>query len=191
MPILSTRTVRQTVSTSDLKNLSDTKISPEPFKKLFVEYLAREKNDLALRQAVDKAGAAELKEALPVILKIAKDKNAHKYLRVFAIRATGQLGGRDTLPELTVFFDDNNVALSIRDFDNKAYDVRIRDAALAMAIHLHGQKLTDFGFKHDLLKLEAVDWVRHFVISDDAREQALTKWKAFAEKEKLPTERKP
>jgi hypothetical protein len=171
------------VTQIDLNTLLDPQISPEPFKKLFVEYLAGETNHLALRRGVQLAESAKLKEALPAILTIAKDKKTRAPLRVAAVRAAGLLGGRDALPELALFFNDNDSFGTIVG-DGKVHQLQVRDVALAMAIHLHGQKLTDFGFKYDLPKsknLEDEDWYLHLILMDEAREPALTKWKAFAE----------
>lgn len=166
----------------------------EPIQKLFLEFLAREKNQSALEQAIQLTEWVKLNEALPAVLKIAEGKNTSPPLRATAVRAIGRLGGRDALPQLTPFFNDNSPFVEATLVGGeRGQHLRVRDVALAMAIHLHGQKLTDFGFKRDLPKFETFEdfgWFRHFMISDDAREPALTKWKAFAEKEKLPTERK-
>jgi hypothetical protein len=178
------------LSRSNLKTYLESPSAREPFQRLFIEFLAREKNQHTLVQAVQLTESARLNEALPAILKLAEGKNTSPPLRATAVRAIGRLGGRDSLPLLTPFFDDNSPFVEATLIGGeKGQHLRVCDVALGMAIHLHGQKLTDFGFKRDLPKsekFEDVGWFRHFLISDDAREQALTKWKAFAEKKLTP-----
>lgn len=178
---------------SNLKTYLEPITSREPFKRLFLEYLDRETNSVALLPGVHLAGSAKLKEALPLMLKVAKQKNLDGHLRAEALRVASQLGGSTILPEFVPFFEDTSLVAIIRPFNRKRLEIQFRDVALGLALHLTEQSQKDFGFVYALprpTRFEDEGWAFHFALQDEAREPALKKWKAFAKKEKLLPETK-
>jgi len=66
--------------------------------------------------------------------------------------------------------------------------IEVRDIVLAMLIHLTGQKLEDYGYKHARPDTRTIfNRYSLLFLSDEERNAALSKWKAWRAKHPLPT----
>jgi hypothetical protein len=165
----------------------------EAFKKMFVEYLARERNELPLRAAMEIVVAEELKPAVPTLLRIAGDQKRNAQSRSFALTGAAKLSGKDILPDLVPFLDDPTPVVMTEHYRPKR-EVEMRDAALGIAVVMTGQKLTDYGFNRDLPPNIGAGSLLSDVYfsfpSEEARTRGMKKWGEFVAREKLLPETK-
>lgn len=132
-----------------------------------------------------------LPEALPLAESIVRSKARGKRME-YALHLIGKLGGEDQVPLLESMLA-NDVILSkrmVRAVDKKktgervlvAYDYRVRDLALAMLWHLHGEHPARHGF--DPKRMRPHQWYLFALesmgfTSDEQRAAAFAEWDQF------------
>jgi hypothetical protein len=176
----------QILSQTNWSNLLAGKGGSAPFKKLYVEYLGTQNNTNILRRALQLAVTADLKEAIPTALKLAKDKNTLGTIRAYAVTAMSKLGSKETVAELQPFLEDTTIVATVR-VNNEQKQVEMRDLALGVSLVLAGQTMTEYGFDRNppATSTLTVSYIYFSFSAPEKRDEAMKKWKEFAKKEKL------
>lgn len=121
-----------------------------------------------------------LREALEPAAALALRNDAPAHLRPYGVLAMGKLGGKEQLPALEPLLDDAT-EFTLHGRDNQQIRTQLRDVALAVMVHLSGQKLVDYGFDHFSLN---PSWLFNpgslGFSKPENREKALAKWRAWA-----------
>ena len=154
----------------------------EPLRALLGGWVARPFDDnMVTYQNVQLALRYNLRQAIEPAAALANRAEAPAHLRPYGVLALGKLGGKAQLPALTPLLDDTT-EFTMHGRDNQQIRTQIRDVALAVMVHLSGQKLIDYGFDHFSLN---PSWLFNpgslGFSKPEAREQALAKWRAWAE----------
>lgn len=123
-----------------------------------------------------------LKDALQPALALIEPPSAPSHLEPFAILAIGKLGGTEHLAALEPLLNDDRAIDAIERGGQKS-DTQIRDVALAVMVHLSGQKLSDYGFAHAKSNAWYLFNANTLGFNDPAaRAEALKKWRAWSDK---------
>jgi hypothetical protein len=154
-----------------------------PFKKLFFTWMDNRTDVNSQSQCLSIIQQFNLKEGIGFAAKMMKDKNNQMYMRAQALTVVGKMGGKDHIPDMEALLDDDTQVQQFN-LNNIQGTVEIRDIALAMAIHLKGQKPKEFGF--ELLQNEQQLWQYYFLGFEtaDKRKASQKKWKDWLEAEK-------
>jgi hypothetical protein len=151
-----------------------------PLRTLFFLWMESRDDPNTVTVALTLVQEFALKEGIPLTIRIVNDKLQNSYYRAQAITVLGKLGSKEHGKDLTNLFTDD---LPLQPFNLKGKNgtVQLRDVALAMAIHLHGQKPKEFGF--EFVDNESNLWSYYNLgfESDEKREASLKKWKNWAE----------
>ena len=124
-----------------------------------------------------------LKDAVQPALALLGPPGGPSNLEPFAILTIGKLGGPEHLPALEPILKDER-AIDAVDRGGQKSNTQIRDVALAAMIHLTRQKLSDYGFAHAKTHPYYLFNTNTLGFNDPAaREAALKKWLAWAEKQ--------
>lgn len=153
----------------------------EPLRALLGGWVERRFDDnMVTYQNVQLALAYNLRQALEPAAALANRKDAPAHLRPYGVLAVGKLGGKDQLAKLEPLLGDAT-EFTMHGRDNQQIRTQIRDVALAVMVHLSGQKLIDYGFDHFSLNPR---WLFNpgslGFNTPEAREKALAKWRAWA-----------
>lgn len=146
-------------------------------RKILYKWLETRSSDYASYQGVYLILQADVKDALPLTLRLATEAGTYSRTRGLALMAVGKLGNKKHIPELEKLFDDQGVLTNVM-INNVRGTVQVRDVALAMSIQLSGQKVTDYPF--DLLKNRAITYTSFTYLGfsdDEQRAEAFKKWK--------------
>lgn len=125
------------------------------------------------------AQTLQLKELLEPALKIASNSKNMPHVRANVLSAVGRLGDKSLLPKLEPLINDTTQVQQFA-FNRLQGWVQVGDVALAMAVHLSGQKPADYGYeavKHN------PNWINSYYYlgfeNDKKRAAAKAKWKEW------------
>ena len=153
------------------------------FRKLFFGWMEHRTDQNTVSQGLGIIQQHNLKEGLEFASKAMKDKGQQMYIRAQAINLVGRMGGKERIPDMEIMFNDDT---QIQQFNlnNKVGMVQIRDVALAMAIHLSGQKPKEYGFEF-LPNEQSIQSYYYLGFEDDEKRAAtLKKYKGWVEEQK-------
>ncbi len=130
-----------------------------------------------------------IKEGVHPALRIIRDKSAATYTKLYATLALGKLGGSEHLAALRPLLDDNQVCTTrttIVNGNRSVFQTQVRDAALAVTIHLRGQKPKDFGFEQISSNTQTLFNSSSMGFNtDQQRKEACDKWDQWAKQHPL------
>jgi hypothetical protein len=152
----------------------------DPFRKLLLAWIQRRTDAGSLNQSLNLAKELNLKECLDLAVTTLRDKQAQGFNRATAAIAVAKLGGKESLPVLEAILADNTTVGNMV-FNNVQGTTELRDVALALCVHLTGQKLADYHFEM-LANNPTMLFMSYYYsgFSDPAkREDAFKKWKAW------------
>jgi hypothetical protein len=159
-----------------------------PFKKLFLAWLEKEPQPYMVQRGVQVAADAKMKETLPLVLKMIREKSAPAYTRAQTALLLTRVGTKEHLKDVEPLLEDKTVVGNFG-INNKQGSVQMRDVALAVCIKLSGQKMADYDF--DVMKanddLIHQSYIYCAFTGDAKREEAHKKyreWKAKSEADK-------
>lgn len=156
-----------------------------PFKKLFFAWLDKEPQPYLVQRGIQIAADAKLKEALPLVLKQVRDKNAPAYTKAQTALLLVKVGAKEHLKEIEPMLEDKTVVGNFG-INNIQGQVQMRDVALAVSIKLSGQKMSDYDF--DVMKgsddLILTSYIYCAFSSEEKREDAHKKYKQLLAKSK-------
>jgi hypothetical protein len=153
-------------------------------RKLFLNWLENESQSYMQQYGFQLAAKAQLKEALPVLLKILAKKDRDKYSQVQVMTALIKLGGKEHIKVLDPFLSDKQEITTINFGNGQMLKVQTRDVAMAVQIRLAGQKLQDFGYDNRFGGGGDLSYHYYGFPTDEARDTAHTKWKEWVAKNK-------
>jgi hypothetical protein len=148
-------------------------------KKLLGRWVVKDASPTATVQNLLFAASYELKsEALVLATRVLSDEHNHSNTRQYAILIAGRFGGKEELPMIERLLDDKTSCGTFQaNNPPRQVDLQIRDIALAVAVHLTGQNLRDYGFQSAQPNATTLFQVATLIFNDPARrEEALKKW---------------
>jgi len=147
-------------------------------RKVLYRWLEQRSDSNAMQQGMSLIVQCELKEMLPLAVKVIETKTQPQYVRAMAMLVVGKFGTTAEIPMLQKYFDDEAL-LGQFQINNVMGVTQVRDVALAMAIHLSGQTPKDYGF--EMLANQPLNFTYFYNLgfsSKENREAAQKKWKA-------------
>jgi hypothetical protein len=158
----------------------------ETMRKLFLDWLGGDLDINLQQRAFMLAAQANMKEAVPVILKMLDKPGQQTYVKAQVMIALAKLGTKEHLPKLEPYLSDKTVIGNIN-FGNGLMQIQVRDVALGVSVLMTEQKLADYGFDTRFGGTPTQYYYFGFPDSQDgkeckAREDAHAKWKEWAEK---------
>lgn len=135
-------------------------------------------------QALSLIQQLNIKEAIPYLYAIAKEKSVASYYRGRAIHLVGILGEPKEINKLREFLDDDS-ALSGASINGVQLKTQMRDVALACMLHLKGKSLAEYGYDYAQIVQLNFDSMPNSCLgfsSDERRRSALQKWQELEEK---------
>ena len=153
-------------------------------RKLFLNWLEHEPQSYMQQQGFQLAANANLKEALPLLLKLIDKKDANTYSRAQVIASLPKLGGKEHIRVLDQYLTDTTSVGKIQ-FGNagggvQSLEVQLRDVAMGVQIQMSGQKLADYGIENRFGG--GGSYYSYGFPDDEARAAAHKKWQEWRAK---------
>jgi hypothetical protein len=169
----------------------------EAMRKLAIAWFERhvEESPNVIHQMSYLATQVGLKEVIPSALKVATNKQAQPFTRATALTIVGRVGNKDQIAAIEPLLAETTAVTTfmVRQagagnggaVNNQARTSQVGDVALAMTIHLSGQKPADFGYDMTKTNPNALFSPHYLGFVDDAtRADARRKWKEWLDKNK-------
>jgi hypothetical protein len=169
----------------------------EAMRKLAIAWFERhiEESPNVIHQMSNLATQVGLKEVIPSALKVATNKQAPPFTRATALAIVGRVGSKEQIAAIEPLLAENTLVTNfmVRQggvgnggaVNNQVRASQIGDVALAMTIHLSGQKPGDFGYDMTKTNPNALFSPHYLGFVDDAtRADARRKWKEWLDKNK-------
>lgn len=151
-------------------------------RKLFLHWLENEPQSYMQQRAFQVAAQANIKEALPVVLRMLAKKDQDHYSKVQVMPALIKLGNKDHMKVLEPYLADKTEVTTINFGNGDQLSVQVRDVAMGVQVRLAGQKMTDFGFDNRFGGGDGMSYHYYGFRTDQARDEAHAKWKEWATK---------
>lgn len=165
---------------NQIVNAIDLKQGTMSMRKLFLDWLENESQPYVQQQIFQLAGRAELKEALPIALKLLDKKgNNDQYSKAQVMLSLIKLGSKDHLKVLEPYLSEKLQVTSINFGNGKQFHVQLRDVAMGVQILLAGQKMTDFGYDNQFGGANQMYPYYYGFTDDKSRDDAHAKWKEW------------
>jgi hypothetical protein len=148
-------------------------------KKLLGMWIVKDNGGSATFQNLMLAAAFELKpEGLMVAYKALAKETLPSAVRQYAILSVGRFGNKEHLPMIEKFLaDSTNCNVLQANNPPRQIEIQVRDVALAVLVHLTGQKLPEYGFAQVQPNPQTLFQVGTLAFNDPARrDAALKKW---------------
>ena len=151
------------------------------YRKVFFAYLEARLDETLINQVLWPLCQYKLKQGADVMAKALKDGKATQVqTKASVICCIGTLGGREHVKALVELLkDDTDVAEFFRvgPMGQVKGQVKVRDVALAMTIHLSGQNPKDFGFRYwNVYPNQLIQHHQLGFVSPEDRAVAFSKW---------------
>ena len=160
---------------------------PTPSRQLAGHFIRHSTGTSLAYQMLWLAMQCNLKEGLIPAEAIIRDENQQPYVLQNAMLAIGKLGGDEQLDLLDAFLDDDTPVNHRR--ATNGFSPKIRDVALAVTIHIHGQDPKNFGFTKIRDNAQTLYQANTMGFdSQQSREAAFTKWETWLSKQKTTPE---
>ena len=159
-------------------------------RKLFLHWLENEPQSYIQQRGFQLAAQVNMKEALPIALKMLAKKDNDPWSKTQAMTALVKLGSKEHVPVLDPYLKDTSQVTTINFGNGDQLTVQMRDVAMGVQIQLAGQKMTDYGFDNRF----GGGWTspHYYGFRDDkSRDDAHAKWKDWAAKNLKAPEKKP
>jgi hypothetical protein len=148
------------------------------YRKLFFHYVEERADDNLVNQCAWLFAQYKIKEGVDVIGRVLKaGKLTQVYSKAQALCCIGTLGTKENLKLLQPFLDD---ATQVQPFfvgRGQRGEVKMKDVALAMTIHLNGKNPKDFGFAMwNVYPNQLLQYHQLGFGSDEERAAAFKKW---------------
>jgi hypothetical protein len=158
-------------------------------RKLFFRYVETRADDNLINQCAWLFTQYQIKEGADVLARVLKSgKLTQVYSKAQALCCVGTLGKRDHLQIMEPFLKDSTQVQPFFVGQGQRGEVKVKDVALAMTIHLNGKNPKDFGFvMWNVYPNQLLQYHQLGFGSDEDRSAAFKKW---ADEAKRPTEPK-
>jgi len=159
---------------------------------LLLNWLENEQQPYMTQRAFQIAAEANMKEVVPVILRVIGDKKQPAYGRAQALITLGRLGTKENIKEVEKYLTEKSNLGTINFGNGVQLTTELRDVAMGVAVQLAGEKMTDFGFDTTRFGGGIPNSYYYYGFPDDGkREEAHAKWKAFVAKGMTPEKKTP
>jgi hypothetical protein len=166
---------------SQIVDAIDAKQGTATMRKLFLDWLEHESASHLQQQGFQLAARTELKEALPVALKLLEKKDNNAFGKAQVMLALTKLGGKEHIKVLEPYLADTNQVTSINFGDGRQFLVQMRDVAMAAQIQLAGEKMADYGYDTRYGAGQLYPYYYGFP-DNTSRDNAHAKWKEWSGK---------
>lgn len=162
-------------------------------KKLLARWMLKNNSPSVAFQNLMLAFSLELKESVDLAVRMLEpaDKNrpggpvapaAHRGTTQYALLAIGKFGSKEQLPLVQKYLTDATIC-ETRRAGRGTMSTQVRDVALAVALHLTGQKLQDYEFRHAQPNPQILFQPGTLGFADaGSRDRALKKWAEWSKK---------
>ena len=157
--------------------------SSEAMKKLFLGWLETERYPILVRRGFMIAANANMKEAVPVAIKVAADQNSTPATRSYALLGVSKMVGAEHVKLFKPLFEDKTV-VGRTALNGQAMTVEMRDIALAIAVQATGQKTIDYGYDRLKPNLPTAISYSYYATTEEKREAAFKKWAEWSVNQK-------
>jgi hypothetical protein len=147
-------------------------------RKLFFHYVEARADENLVNQCAWMFTQHKIKEGADVIARVlAGGKSFQVYTKAQALCCVGTLGTKDHLKVLEPFLADSTQVQPFFVGRGQRGEVKVKDVALAMTIHLSGKNPKDFGFvMWNVYPNQLIQYHQLGFGSDDERATAFKKW---------------
>jgi hypothetical protein len=152
----------------------------ESFKKLFLAWMEQRTDVNSVNHCLAMVQQLNIKEGVDFAARVMKNKEMQVYVRAQAATVLGKMGGKEHITPLEGLLDDD-AQVGNFNMNGQLCITQMRDVALAMVIHLSGQKPQEFGFEFLKNQPNTVFSYPYLGFADDKeRSAARKKWKEWA-----------
>jgi HEAT repeat protein len=162
--------------------------SAPAMRKVFLDWLENEPQPHLQQRGFTLASQANLKEALPVALKILDKPGQQTYGKAQVMISLAKLGSKEHIPLLEKYLEDKTNIGSVGFGNGVTMSIQMRDVAMGVSALLSGQKLSDYGFDNRFGGGTPTSYI-YFGFPQEmdgkdskARDEAHSKWKEWASK---------
>lgn len=121
----------------------------------------------------------DLKEGLEPALKMVRDGGTNASQRAYAVVAVGKLGGKAHVEDIKKLLDNQSVCATYQ-VNNKRITTQLRDVALAVAVHLTGQSLEQYGYNRVQRNQQMLFYPYSLGFEESSqRDKAFAKWRQW------------
>ncbi len=153
---------------------------------LLSRWLKRYHREIDSNRLLSWAVSFQLPGALEPAVQVVKNGGPNGHMLAQAMLVVARFGKREHAPLLKQHMKNQKVVYQLRRRSNDVLRVEVRDVALAVTIHLHGQDPKRFGFAELQRNPQLVFQPTSLGFSSqEARERAFDRWKKFLESGKL------
>jgi hypothetical protein len=167
------------------KAVTDKDGSPA-MRKLFLDWLEKEPQSYLQQRGFLLAAQANIKEALPILLRLLEKKDQDPYGKAQVMVALVKLGTKEHIKVLDPYLTDKTQITTINFGNGPQLSVQTRDVAMGVQVQLAGQKLTDYGFDNRFggggLSYHYYGFPDDADNKSKARDEAHAKWKEWKSK---------
>jgi len=162
-----------------------------PFKKLVLAWMSRQPEDHTLGHILDTASNLNMPEVVEVAEKIVRNKKAGPQGHAHALVILGKVDGKKYIELFESFLEDKGNVSSFGIGNNLRGSTEVRDVALAMLVHVTGQKHRDYDFTFSRETGYSLLFNAPFLgfTTPEERTAAFNKWRQW--KAAHPTPEKP
>jgi hypothetical protein len=166
-----------------------------PFKKLVLGWMTRQPEDQTLGHVLSTASNLNMPEIADIAERVVRNKKLGAQGHAHAMVILGKSGGKKYIELFESFLDDKGNVSSFGIGNNLRGSTEVRDVALAMLVHVTGQKHTAYDFTFSRETGYSLLFNAPFLgfTTPEERTAALNKWqqwKATHPKPEKPKERK-
>ncbi|HEY8503575.1 MAG TPA: hypothetical protein VIL46_03265, partial [Gemmataceae bacterium] len=155
-------------------SLRETDAESRAMRRLLVGWAERQTNPSVINRVFTLASASNVKEILPLAVRFVKDDSALGTTRAYALLAVARYGAKEHLAAVEKLLD-SPILLSQVNVNGRRGTTELGDVALAVAAHLKGKDIHDYGF--DMLRGNVLSFTSfsYLGFSDDAKRKAARK----------------
>jgi len=161
-----------------------------PMRKLFLDWLEHEPQTYMQQRGFQLAAQANIKEALPVVVRLLEKPGRDTYGQAQVMTALVKLGTKEHIKMLDPYLSDSSDLTTINFGNGQMLKVQVRDVAMGVQLQLAGEKMTDYGFDNRF----GGGWASYHYygfVDDKSRDDAHAKWKEWSKKNLKAPETKP
>jgi hypothetical protein len=149
-----------------------------PYRKLFYHYLDVRMDENTLHQCAWMFCQHKMTEGADVVVKALKDgKATQAYTKATALCCIGTIGNRNHLKTFEPYLKDDAVIQVAFIGGGQRGEIKTRDVALAMTIHLSGKNPKDYGFvTWQVYPGQLIQYHQLGFATEDERAAAFKKW---------------
>ena len=168
----------QLFSQPNFTNLLKDTAKGAPYRKLFYHYLDVRMDENTLHQCAWMFCQHKMKEGADVVAKALKDgKASQAYTKATALCCIGTIGSRDHLKMFEQYLKDDTVIQAAFIGGGQRGEVKTKDVALAMTIHLSGKNPKDYGFvTWQVFPGQLIQYHQLGFATEEERKAAFKKW---------------